>query len=183
MDELIDILDEHGNFTGRTCLKSEAHFKGLFHPTIHVWCHTSEGQVLFQKRAKDKDTFPSLWDVSVAGHIGAGEDIIQAAIREVEEEIGLSIEASDLEASGMFKSMHKHSETLIDNEFHHNFLCELKVPLERLKRQDSEVDDLKLFPLEDFKKKVEQNQLDGFVPHEKSYYLEILDAISKKLKT
>ncbi|WP_420602083.1 NUDIX hydrolase [Flagellimonas sp.] len=182
MDELIDILDENGNRTGQTCLKSEAHLKGLFHPTIHVWLYTLEGQVLFQKRAKGKDTFPSLWDVSVAGHIGAGEDIKIAATREVEEEIGLTITTSDLEASGMFKSMHKHSEILIDNEFHHNFLCALKVPLSELKRQESEVDDLKLFALEDFKKKVEQNQLEGFVPHEKTYYLEILDAISKKLK-
>ena len=181
MDELIDILDENGNRTGRTCLKSEAHLKGLFHPTIHVWLYTSEGQVLFQKRAKDKDTFPSLWDVSVAGHIGAGEDIKIAATREVEEEIGLSIEASDLEASGMFKSMHKHSETLIDNEFHHNFLCALKVPLSELKRQESEVDDLKLFPLEDFKKKVEQNQMEGFVPHELSYYQTITSEIEKRI--
>ncbi|MEX0314176.1 MAG: hydrolase, partial [Allomuricauda sp.] len=71
MDELVDILDDNGNPTGRTCLKSEAHRKGLFHPTIHVWFYTSEGQILFQKRADNKDTFPSLWDVSVAGHIGA----------------------------------------------------------------------------------------------------------------
>ena len=182
MDELIGILDKHGNPTGRACLKSEAHLKGLFHPTVHVWFYTSKGEVLLQKRAKNKDTFPSLWDVSVAGHIGAGEDIMQAAIREVDEEIGLSVSAANLEAIGTFKSMHKHSEILIDNEFHHVSLCELKVPLSNLKRQKTEVEELKLFPLKDFKTKVEQNQLDGFVPHTKSYYIKILDAISGKLK-
>ncbi|WP_097046214.1 NUDIX hydrolase [Flagellimonas pacifica] len=181
MDELIDILDESGNPTGRTCLKSEAHLKGLFHPTIHVWFYTLEGQLLFQKRARNKDTFPSLWDVSVAGHIGAGEDIKIAATREVEEEIGLTIAISDLEGIGMFKSMHQHSETLIDNEFHHNFLCVLKVPLSELKRQESEVDDLKLFAWEDFKKKVEQNQLEGFVPHELSYYQTTISEIERRI--
>ena len=163
-------------------MKSEAHRKGLFHPTIHVWFYTPEGQVLFQKRAKNKDTFPSLWDVSVAGHIGAGEDIKEAALREIEEEIGLSVVGSQLEGIGLFKSMQKHSETLIDNEFHHNFLCELKVPLEQLTRQQSEVDDLQLFPLDDFKNRLEENRLEGFVPHSKSYYMETMDAISKRLK-
>ncbi|WP_420322857.1 NUDIX hydrolase [Flagellimonas sp.] len=182
MDELIDILDEHGNPTGQSCLKSEAHRKGLFHPTIHVWFYTAEGEILFQKRAHDKDTFPSLWDVSVAGHIGAGEDILIAAVREIEEEIGLSVSSSDLERIGVFRSMHKHAETLIDNEFHHNFLCELKIPLEKLSRQESEVDDLQLIPIDVFKEKVEQGKFEGFVPHEKPYYQEILNAISKKLK-
>ncbi|MEX0360286.1 MAG: hydrolase, partial [Allomuricauda sp.] len=51
MDELVDILDENGNLTGRTCLKSEAHLKGYFHPTVHVWFYTADGKVLFQKRA------------------------------------------------------------------------------------------------------------------------------------
>ncbi|WP_136465562.1 NUDIX hydrolase [Flagellimonas onchidii] len=181
MDELIDILDEDGNATGRTCLKSEAHLKGLFHPTIHVWFYTSDGQILFQKRAHDKDTFPSLWDVSVAGHIGAGEDIIQAAIREIEEEIGLEINQSDLERIGTFKSMHKHSETLIDNEFHHNFLCKLEVPLVKLKRQESEVDDLQLFAIDVFKEKVKQDKLEGFVPHAIFYYENVIAKIEKRI--
>ncbi|MEP3384912.1 MAG: NUDIX domain-containing protein, partial [Flavobacteriaceae bacterium] len=100
MDELIDILDENGNHVGKTCLKSEAHLKGLFHPTVHIWFYTKDGGILFQKRGKDKKTFPLLWDVSVAGHIGAGEPIIEAAIREVEEEIGLKVLASDLDKIG-----------------------------------------------------------------------------------
>ncbi|MGW9686582.1 NUDIX hydrolase [Flagellimonas sp. 2504JD1-5] len=182
MDELVDILDEHGNPTGQICLKSEAHLKGLFHPTIHVWFYTAEGEILFQKRAHDKDAFPSLWDVSVAGHIGAGEDILIAAVREIEEEIGLSVSSSDLEKIGVFKSMHRHSEILIDNEFHHDFLCKLEVPLSSLQRQKSEVDDLQLFALDTFTMKVEQNHLAGFVPHEKSYYLEILNVVSQNLK-
>jgi len=182
MDELVDILDEDGNYTGKTCLKSEVHQKGLFHPTIHVWFYTTKGEMLFQKRAHDKDTFPSLWDVSVAGHIGAGEDIPEAAIREVTEEIGLFIEISDLKKIGIFKSTHRHSAALRDREFHHTFLCKLKTPLSELKRQEREVDDLQLVPLTDFREKVAHNKLHGFVPHKLSYYNQILQQIEVELR-
>ena len=181
MDELIDILDENGNLTGQTCLKSQAHLKGYFHPTVHVWLYTSDGKVLFQKRATNKKTFPGLWDVSVAGHIGAGENVIEAAVREVQEEIGLVVKAADLEKIGYFLSIHQHSKTLLDKEFHHTFICELEVPLSQLVKQESEVDALDLMDLETFKSKVEHKQLDGFVPNDSSYYATVIKEISQRL--
>lgn len=181
MDERVDILDEDGNPTGQSCLKSEAHAKGLFHPTIHVWFYTTAGEILFQQRAQDKDTFPLLWDVSVAGHIGAGEEIAHAAVREVEEEIGLTISEVDLNPIGAFKSVHNHKENFIDAEFHHTFLCELKVPISSLVIQESEVENLRLLPLLDFKAKVDSNMLEGFVPNTSMYYKEVIAAIAKAL--
>ncbi|WP_337251707.1 NUDIX hydrolase [Maribacter halichondriae] len=133
MDELVDILDAEGNYTGKTVMKSEAHRKGLFHPTIHVWFYTKTAKVLIQLRAKNKDTHPLLWDVSVAGHIAAGETIETSAVREIQEEIGLDISPEDLNKIGVFKSVQEHSDTLVDCEFHHTYLCELKVPLKVLK--------------------------------------------------
>ena len=75
MDELIDILDANGNLTNRTAMKSKAHKNGWYHQTVHVWFYTLDGKILLQQRSKNKDVFPLLWDVSVAGHIGAGENI------------------------------------------------------------------------------------------------------------
>ena len=71
MEEWIDLMDTNGNYTGQKVLKSEAHQKGLFHPTAHIWFYTAEGQVLLQQRSETKKTFPLYWDVSVAGHISA----------------------------------------------------------------------------------------------------------------
>ena len=90
MDELIDILDDQGNLTGRNCLKSIAHIEGLNHATVHIWFYTPEGNILLQQRAATKKIYPLLWDVSVAGHVNAGESLLAAAIREVKEEIGLT---------------------------------------------------------------------------------------------
>lgn len=182
MDELVDILDELGNPTGKTAKKSIAHAKGWFHPTIHVWFYTKDGKILIQQRGKDKDTHPLLWDVSVAGHIGAGEDIEVSAVREVEEEIGLSISGKDLEKIGVFSSVHKHRADLIDCEFHHTFLCELKLPLENLQKQESEVENLDLIPLIQFSEETwGLANIGKYVPHRISYYQRVVQEIQKRL--
>jgi len=147
MDELIDIVDENGNYTGKTCLKSEAHKYGYFHPTIHVWLYTSDKKILLQKRALTKKVFPGLWDISVAGHIAAGEDIITGALREVKEEIGFDILPENLHKIGTRKHMVNHPNGIIDNEFHHVFITELTIPAEELTLQEEEVAELKLFDL------------------------------------
>lgn len=180
MDELIDILDTKGNRTGRTAMKSEAHRKGLFHQTVHVWFFTSEGEILLQQRGKDKDTHPLYWDVSVAGHVGAGEEIEIAAVREVKEEIGCSISIKDLRRIGIYPSFFKHSEILIDNEFHHTFLCELKTDFESLKKQKSEVKALALVPIARFEKEIDDEKHSGkYVPHSRDYYMSIIKGIKK----
>ncbi len=182
MDELIDILDSEGNATGKTAMKSEAHQMGWFHETVHIWFYTSDGRVLLQQRGKEKDTHPLLWDVSVAGHIGAGETIELSALREVEEEIGLSISEKELEKIGVYKSVQKHREDLVDCEFHHTFLCELKVPLEHLRKQESEVEALKLISLLQFSEETwGMANFKKYVPHEVSYYTEIIKAIKERL--
>jgi isopentenyldiphosphate isomerase len=174
MDELIDILDAKGNPTGTTELKSYAHRMGLFHAAVHIWFYTVDGKVLLQQRGKDKDTHPLLWDVSVAGHIGAGEAIELSAIREVKEEI--------LEKIGVFKSIQKHYEDLVDCEFHHTFLCELKESIEQLTKQEIEVESLQLISLHEFSKELFSSDTCGkYVPHSKDYYKTIIGAIKQKL--
>ncbi|MCJ7468387.1 MAG: NUDIX domain-containing protein [Maribacter sp.] len=178
MDELVDILDSHGNSTGKTLLKSEAHRKGLFHRTVHIWLYTQNGKILIQQRAKNKETHPLLWDVSVAGHIGAGEDIEESAIREIAEEIGLKVSKEDLFKIGIFKAVHHHTKSLIDCEFHHTFLCELRIPLQRLQKQDNEVAALKLIPITQFSEETwGMANLQKYVPHGTHYYKTVIMAI------
>lgn len=183
MDELVDILDSDGNFTGETALKSDAHKSGWFHPTVHIWAYTKNEMVLIQKRGADKDTHPLLWDVSVAGHVGAGEKIIVAAIREVKEEIGLTIVEKDLEKIGVFKSIHNHNKNLTDSEFHHTYITELKVPLGKLQKQDSEVEALALIPLLQLAEETwGMANLKKYVPHGTEYYGTIIRKIKERLQ-
>ena len=180
MDELIDILNSDGNAIGRTALKSEAHLKGWYHSTVHVWFFTRDKKILVQQRARNKDTYPLLWDVSVAGHVGAGEKIKEAAVREVKEEIGLDITLDNLQKIDIFKASHIHSANLVDNEFHHLFICQLHVPISALVKQEGEVADLKLIPLIRFSEETwGLANISQYVPHGAEYYKMVVKAIKK----
>ena len=88
--------------------------EGWFHPTAHVWLYTNNGKALLQKRAAEKDTFPGLWDVSVAGHVHAGETPMEAALREVKEELDMELDSGSLHFLGRFKSEHSHPGGILD---------------------------------------------------------------------
>lgn len=177
MDERIDILNAEGAFTGKTAMKSEAHLKGWYHASVHVWVYTDQGEVLLQQRAFDKDTFPGYWDVSVAGHIGAGETALSSAQREVFEEIGLDLSPTDLKFQFQTYSEFRHGPEIMDREFHDVFLAKLKLPLSNLQKQESEVADIKLFSLEVL---LDPGKI-NMVPNDSAYYKRVYELISEAL--
>ena len=181
-DELIDILNEYGEATGDVRLKSEAHRLGLYHASVHIWFYTEHKELLFQKRAGNKDTYPGLWDISVAGHISAGEDPKTSAIREIQEEIGLSIMDHELDFLKIYPSQKRPAPGIIDNEFHHIYVSELKTPITQLTLQKEEVSDIQLLGIEEFeeiRKRPLQNQ--GYVPHDSEYLDLILKEITNRI--
>ena len=75
--EYLDIVDEQGQPTGEIVSRTLAHTKGIRHRTAHIWIVRRENehfQVLMQKRAMSKDSFPGKYDTSSAGHIQAGDE-------------------------------------------------------------------------------------------------------------
>ena len=175
MDELIDILTPQGKPTGKTALKSDAHKNGWFHATVHIWLFTSDKKILLQKRAITKKVFPGLWDISVAGHIGAGEKILESAQREVFEEIGLALQEKDLIKIGTRIHQVSHANGIKDNEFHHVFIAELKTPIEKLIIQTAEVDAIKLFDLSILKDT--KNLENVLLPRFHDYYVTVYNKI------
>ena len=175
MDELIDILDENGKHTGTSCMKSEAHQKGLFHATVHIWLFTADKKILLQKRALTKKVFPGLWDISVAGHVGAGEAIIPTAIREIQEEIGYTIIEKDLHKIGERKHEISHANGIQDNEFHHVFIAELNDKMSSLTIDKTEVAEINLFPLNTLKNT--KNLENILLPQFHEYYCSVYDKI------
>ena len=182
MDELVDILDSEGKATGKTCMKSEAHAKGLWHPCVNVWLYTKQGEVLIQKRVATKNEFPNTWDVSVAGHIGAGEDVLLAAQREVEEEVGFYIEPNDLTFIGNYSTDFKHRKDYIDREYHYLYVVELNISIQQLKIQVEEVVEIKLIPISELVNKLEsKTNTFNFVPYPSDYFKLVFDSIHSKI--
>lgn len=93
--ELIEIVDRDGNFTGQIMNKEEAHDKNLLYNEVAVFIINDKREVLLQKRSATKRFSPNKWSLC-AGHVDAGESLEDAALRELKEEVGIDITASDL---------------------------------------------------------------------------------------
>ena len=89
-DEILEVVDENGEVL-RLAKRSEIHRDpSLIHRVVHVLVFDKKNRLLLQKRSLNKDVAPGKWDTSVGGHVNPGEDILEAAKREMKEELGIS---------------------------------------------------------------------------------------------
>jgi isopentenyldiphosphate isomerase len=89
-EEHLDIVNYKGEVMGRA-LRSEVHGNpSMVHKVVHVLVFNRQGDILLQKRSKNKDVAPGRWDTSVGGHVGTGEDLISSSKREMHEELGIA---------------------------------------------------------------------------------------------
>ncbi|MBU61912.1 MAG: NUDIX hydrolase [Opitutae bacterium] len=72
------------------------HARKLFHRAVHVLILDATDRILVQKRSLAKDSAPGLWCSSCSGHLDAGEGYLPAALRELDEEVGLKISPENL---------------------------------------------------------------------------------------
>ncbi len=145
--ELFDIVDENGIPTGQVRERSLVHRYGDLHRTAHVWIvrrnESGSFDVLLQKRAADKDSFPGCFDISSAGHIPAGMDYLESALRELEEELGITASPEDLKLLGYHDGEIKTS--FYGNPFHNHefsavYVLSADIPVSSLRLQREEVE-------------------------------------------
>ena len=88
-DELLDIVNNEDIVSGQE-MRSTVHQLGLQHRGVHVFLFTRDGKMLIQKRSADRAASPSGLDCSVSEHVKAGESYLDAALRGMKEEMGVT---------------------------------------------------------------------------------------------
>lgn len=88
-DELLDVVNDEDTVIGQE-MRSTVHQLGLQHRGAHVFLFTKDGKMLVQKRSADRAASPSMLDCSVSEHVKAGESYLDAAMRGMKEELGLT---------------------------------------------------------------------------------------------
>jgi len=176
-DELINICDEDNNFLEIRKMKSEAHQDGLWHRAAHIWIYNSDGKILLQLRAKNKELYPCVWDCAAAGHVSLGEEPIISGIREAKEEIGLSIKKEDLEFFKVFKREVIFRQ-MNNKEFYYVYFYKYDGDIINLKLQKEEVEKIQLFPLLEFEKGIKTRPENYVAPG--SYWLEVVDELKRR---
>lgn len=154
--ELIDILNPDGTVSGRVGERTVIHREGSFHRTSHTWLVRGNRQtgydVLLQKRAEGKDAFPGCYDISSAGHIPAGSDALESAVRELKEELGIEVSEEELHFVGTLEASIEtefYGKLFRNHELSTVFVLKKDVDIASLRLQEEEVESVRWIGLED----------------------------------
>ncbi len=87
--EKVAIVDEKNQVIGSDT-RENMRSHGLIHRATYILVFNSKGQIFVQKRTMIKDIFPGYYDLCAGGVVQTGETNKESAIRELEEELGIS---------------------------------------------------------------------------------------------
>ena len=180
--------------------REEVHRDGDWHETFQCWFIEQVENTYYiyvQKRSANKKDYPSMYDITAAGHLLVDETV-EDGVREIKEELGIDVSMDEL----TFLQAIPNSITLpnlIDNEISLVYLYEVKKPI-RFSFLDEEVEAVMRVKLSDFEKLVYgevdhvpcQKHEDGeiidyyitlsmsqMVPHEMNYFKKVMNKINE----
>lgn len=198
VDEILDIFSIDMKQVG-TATRNDVHRKGYWHQTFHCWFIEEDTKsILFQRRHKNKKDYPNTLDITVAGHLSAGEGP-EDGVREISEEVGIDVQMDELIPSEIYQGSIV-TEDIIDNEFCHLFFYNNVYPLDTFSLQKDEVESIVRIPLDRLRAlmddeihelQVNEYHIDigrstvqpitvtkaDFVPHEERYYQHIISKV------
>ncbi|QFT87905.1 isopentenyl-diphosphate delta-isomerase [Bacillus sp. THAF10] len=204
-NEFFKIFDDGRNEIG-VASRSDVHKFGYWHETFHCWFvtkHRGIDCIYFQLRSDLKEDYPNLLDITVAGHLTANERV-EDGVREIKEEVGIDVPFHDLEQLGIMEYC-VTKEDFIDKELAHVFLYKCEHNLNDFIVQSDEVSGMAIAKLNDFRelwlgekktievsgfkidkegnrhRYVESVGKDKFVPHQLSFYKDVIQKIREKI--
>lgn len=145
-EEYVSVADESGQTIG-ICKRHDKWPSGCFSQIAATFIMNSKGNLILQQRASTKSKYPLRWSYSSGGHVGAYETYEQAALRELQEEMGIK---------GIITSHIGKARSIINGKpgaFHEAFLIKHDGPYVF---DQKEVAQIKEFTIDELKKKLKR---------------------------
>lgn len=166
MAELWDVYDENRNITGKIVERGTYMAEDEYHLVVQIWIKNADGKWFISKRAPQKSEGLK-WEPT-GGSVLAGETSLQGAIREVKEEVGITL---DPERGYLFKSFRREKFTWANPGFLDVWVFENNTKIDDVVLQEEETIDAKWATAEEI---LELMEADKFVPlGENLYYREL----------
>lgn len=130
MPELWDLYNQERQKTGIHHVRGQPIPQGLYHLVVSIWIVNSRGEYLMSQRHPNKP-YPKCWECT-GGSVLAGESSLQGAVREVREELGLTL---DIDRARLIYQTRRDAS----QDFYDVWLFHFDVPAIILKLQSDEV--------------------------------------------
>lgn len=87
--EWVDIVDEQNEVIAQSS-RQQMRAERLRHRATYIVVHDGMGKILVQRRTEIKDFYPGWLDATAGGVVQSGENVLDSARREAEEELGIA---------------------------------------------------------------------------------------------
>jgi len=159
----LSVLDEKGNIIGEE-FRDVIHKQGLLHAEVHIWCVTTDNKLIFQHRAKDKDTYPDLLDATAGGHVDLGETVAESAHKELLEETGIDCQPEQL----LFLQTDIRKATdpatgMVNNVRRNLYVLNMKVDIEDLNIEEGKALGFVAYSFDELRN-LDENEKNKFIP-------------------
>lgn len=171
-NEMLLVLDENGDSTGRVLGRSFIHENGLFHNEVSCIVINNNKEILLQKRSKNKKSYPDCWALC-AGHVVGYESIKNAILTEMNEELVMEIKEKNI-----FQLIPRMKNIREDNNCYVTCFCAIiNKKAEDFLFQAEEIEEVKWFKLDEFRQLVRNEK--GTIFKNNAYYNAIIDELDK----
>lgn len=181
---IVDIVDRDNHPLGFRANVEHATRYGQWFRGVHIVLYTRDGFVLVERRSHRIVFHPDQLDISLGGIVDAGEKPEVTAERELYEELGLQIHASQLEFISLnrynhrWPSYHKRTRNII-----YHYLIEIPDRYAPLQLQRSEVAEAHFLTLRETWRLIHRRRLAQFGRLEPKYamYSHLLEQVEQRL--
>jgi|LGVF01.2.fsa_nt_gb 8-oxo-dGTP pyrophosphatase MutT (NUDIX family) len=150
--EKFDLYDKNFHKLHKTMNRGDTNNTGEYHLVVHIWIKNSDNLFLIQQRNKLDDQVPFQW-ACTGGAALKGESSLEAVLRETKEEIGLTINQSNLQLLKRYFINHEKANYITDL-----YILKEDILLKDLKLDTLEVRDVLYKTMPEIKQMIKDNQ-------------------------
>ncbi len=158
-----DLYDIDRIKTGNRTERGKVIPSDRYRVVVHLCIINSDNQMLIQQRKHNKESWAGLWDLSVGGHVVAGETSREGIQRELYEELGLAVDMTNSRPSLTMN---------FPQGFDDIFILRQDVDLSRLHLQETEVEAVRYATLDEILAMIDDQT---FIPYHKNYISLLFD--------
>lgn len=161
MREYWDVYDGSGNvIEGRVSIRGRHDLRdGEYHLVVYIWIISDDGKIILSRRQKGK-TFAGAWECT-GGCAQKGEDSLTAALREVREELGLSLDVD----RGAFYTRYKRNYPKGARAICDVWVFRQNFRLSDITPQKEEVSDVRMVDREELRKMMAEGEFHKRYPY------------------